>query len=139
MNNFNMVEKVMEINSLLQRKSLELNFNFMKQDSSWFNKNGSLNHNLHSDDNIHLSNRGNMKLANTIIGKLKSLCLSPSDPIMKISLINEVAEHDNGSNVVCVPSESLSSVLPVHVTCIKRTVFVPTSFVPAPKCDYDHN
>ena len=35
-----------------------------------------------------------MKLVNAIIAKLKSLCLSPSDPIMKIPSFNEVHQND---------------------------------------------
>ena len=92
------------------------------------------------DDQIHLSNIGNMKLSNTIIRKLKSLCSSStSDPIMKIPSLNEVNHNDDGSNID-VPSISMSNsfVPPPPVSRYVKPMVQP-SFTPAPECDYDHS
>ena len=121
---------------MLLRKSRKLNFIFVQQDSSWYNQDG-LNEALHHDDKIHLSNIGNMKLSNTIIRKIKSLCSSStSDPIRKIPSTNEVDHNDNGSNID-VSSVSNSFVPPVRHYV--KPMMVRPSFIPAPECDYDHS
>ena len=135
-NDMNMVPKVQAVNGILERKCRKLKFCFMKQDCTWYDIDG-LNNALHSIDKIHLSNIGNIKLANTIVTKLQSLC-SSSDPIMKIPSFNEVNYNDNGSNID-VPSVSMShSFVPVVSRYVKTTVKKP-SFIPAPECDYDHS
>ena len=62
-----------EINKLLESKCKKFQFNFIEQGHDWINENGTLNASLYYRDNLHLVEKGNIKLSKSIVCEIEKV------------------------------------------------------------------